>query len=188
MNRSRVALIAAVSAAFLGVAGVAFALVDGQDSTPDQIPAPVIGVLAEGIAPSGNRYTISEIDANQGSTVFCFEISTAAASGQGCDAVPDRAGEYQGRPVKPGWALLGTDRFVTMLAPPDVATMRVTAPGSDKDIATVRSIEIDGVGRLLIAAYDGPPVTSETPDAERTVQLLGPDGRVVREATVGDTR
>lgn len=188
MNRLRITLIIAVSAAFLGVAGVALALVKDDDESLPEVPAPVVGVLAEGIAPSGSPYTVSQVDGKAGSTMFCYEISTKVASAQGCQPVPDADGQYEGRPVKSGRTLLGTDRFISTLAADDVETMRVTTTGSDT--VTARSIDVDGVGRLLIAPIGGPPVTSDTPDADRTVQFLDSEGHVVREesllSTAGD--
>jgi hypothetical protein len=138
--------------------------------------------VAEGAAPSGNPYTISKVDLNNGSTMFCYEIATKVAKGQGCTPIPDAKGEFDGKPVKPGFTLLGTDRFVTILAADGVKTMQVSTVGGHTE--TARSIDVAGVGRLLVAAIGGPPVSSETPDAERTVQFLDGQDRVVGEQSL----
>src|SRR5215218_8027335 len=129
MKKSRITLVVAAIAAFLGIAGVAFALVGNDDKPVPELPAPALGVVAEGTAPSGNPYTISKVDLNGGSTMFCYEIATKAAKGQGCTPIPDANGEFEGKPVKPGFTLLGTDRFVTILAPDGVKTVQVSTAG-----------------------------------------------------------
>lgn len=111
--------------------------------------------------------------------MFCYEIATKAAKAQGCTPIPDANGEFEGKPVKAGLALLGTDRFVTILAPDGVKTMHVSTDGGNTEKA--RSVDVAGVGRLLVAAVGGPPVTSEAPDAERSVQFLDDQDRVVCE-------
>ena len=183
MAKSRIALIVAAIAAFLGVAGVAFALVGDDDRSVPEVPAPALGVVAQGTAPSG-PYTISKVDLDGGSTMFCYEIATKAAKAQGCTPIPDAKGQFEGKPVKPGQAVLGTDRFVSILAPDGVETMRVT---TGDDTVAARSIDIDGVGRLLVATTGGAPVTSDAPDPDRVAQFLDSQDRVVREQPLPGT-
>ncbi len=178
MAKSRIALIVAAIAAFLGVAGVAFALAGDDDRSVPEVPAPTLGVVAQGTAPSGSPYTISKVDLDGGSTMFCYEIATKAAKAQGCTPIPDARGQFEGKPVKPGQAVLGTDRFVSVLAPDGVEKMRVT---TGDDTVAARSIAIDGVGRLLVATTGGPLVTSDAPDPDRVAQFLDSQDRVVRE-------
>lgn len=148
-----------------------------------QLVIPLIFVKY-GVAPSGVPFSVARIDADQGSTLLCYEIATRVAKAQGCQPIPDKKGQFQGEPVRPGKALLGTDRFVSIIAADGVDTMRVVTPGDNASAVEARSIDVDGVGRLLVAPIGGPPVTSEAPDPARTVQLLDVDGRVVREAPV----
>jgi hypothetical protein len=183
IRRLHVIPIAVIGAAVLGVAGVALAVV-GDDGRDVIAPVTTLGVVAGGTAPSGKPYTVSRIDAGRDSTMFCSETSMAEASAQGCQPIPDEDGQVGGRPLSPSLRLLGTDRFISVLAPKGVDGMRVTTPGSDAPDVSAHAIEVDGAGRLLLATVGGAPVTSDAPDPERVVQLLDSRGRVVQELPV----
>lgn len=178
-------LVAAAAAA----GGTAWAVTQA-DNAPG-LPAPTAGIVAQGTAPSGAPYTISRIDAQQlgedPSKAFCFEIATPAASGQGCDPVPDEAGLINGQPQRPSFALLGSDRFFAAVAPRGVEAMEVAIVGQG-DAATSRSIDAGPAGRLLLTVVGGRMTGSRDPSASRDyeVRLLDANGRSVRTIAVSD--
>jgi hypothetical protein len=132
-------LVLGLVAALAAAGGTAWAVTQTDDA-PD-LPAATAGIVAQGTAPSGATYTISRIDAQQvgedPSNAFCFEISTPAASAQGCAPAPDEAGLINGQPQRPSFALLGSDRFFAAVAPRGVEAMevRVRRAGERGDIA-----------------------------------------------------
>jgi hypothetical protein len=179
------ALVAAIGAA----GGTAWAVTQADDA-PD-LPAPTAGIVAQGTAPSGGSYTISRIDPQQvgqdPSSAFCFEIATPAASGQGCDLVPDEAGRINGEPQRPSFSLLGSDRFFTAIAPRGVEAMKVAIVGQG-DAGTSRSLDAGPAGRLLVVVVGGRMTGSRDPSASRDyeVRLLDAHGRSVRAVAMGD--
>lgn len=193
IRRTRI-LSAGLIAAFAVAGGTAWAITQLDDSGPDRPPtgsAPTTGTLAEGRAPSGGDYTISRLDPaefNADSTKwFCTEIVTSASSTQGCHPAPDPDGRIDGQPLKPSFALLGTDRFFSILAPEGVAAMEVQIKGEDK-AAAAQSIDAASGRTLLVATLGGPMVTSRDPSTSRDyeVRLLDPNGQTIREITMSD--
>ena len=118
---------------------------------------------------------------------FCTEIVTEASATRGCDPVPDAEGEFDGRPLKPSFALLGTDRFFSIIAPEGVTAMEVHIRGQ-ATATGARSIEAGPAGKLLVALVGGPQVTSRDPSSSRDyeVRLLGSDGDTLSEFAVSD--
>lgn len=183
MDKMRLISILAVAAAVLGVAGVAVAIVQTGEENPTP-PFPVGEELLRDVAPSGDPLTVSRVETKLDGDPFCYEISTGLGGSQGCQLLPDENGLYDGRPIAPGWLQLGTDRFVTIIAPKGVDGMRVSTPGSETPSVEARAIPVDNVGRLLLATFSGPPVTSERPEPAHRVELIDSNGQVVREVTV----
>jgi hypothetical protein len=152
---------------------------------------PTSGKVAEGRAPSGTDYTIFRIDPAQFKADpmkwFCTEIVTEASSTRGCDPAPDAEGNFDGRPLKPSFALLGTDRFFSIIAPEGVTAMEVHVRGQSA-ATTSRSIEAGPGGKLLVALVGGPQVTSRDPSSSRDyeVRLLGSDDTTVSEFAMSD--
>jgi hypothetical protein len=184
----------------LGVAlaaagGTAWAITEADDPGPPDRPAtgtvPTSGKVAGGRAPSGVDYTISRIDAAEfkadPNTWFCTEIVSAAASTRGCDPAPDADGRIDGEPLQPSYALLGTDRFFSMIAPDGVTAMEVQVKGQATTISA-RPIDAGSVGTLLVAMVGGPQVTSRDPSSSRDyeVRLLDSNGGTVSEFAVSD--
>ena len=169
--------------------GTAWAVTQA-DNAPG-LPAPTAGIVAQGTAPSGATYTISGIDpqhvGEDPSDAFCFEIATPAASGQGCDPVPDEAGLIDGRPQRPSFALLGSDRFFTAIAPRGVEAMDVRVVGQG-NAGTSQSFDAGPAGTLLVAIVGGRMTGSRDPSASRDyeVRLLDADGRSVRAIAMSD--
>lgn len=175
---------------FAVVGGTAWAFTAGDD--PDTVgPAATSGVLAQGTAPSGNDYVISRIEpAELGmdpTDMFCTEIKTSVSRTQGCELIPDRFGEAQA--VRPSMALLGTDRFITALAPKGAKAMEVAVEGQATTTAS-RSVDAGAAGQLLVVVVSGPPVTSRDPSTSREykVRLLGEHGATIHETTKKDPR
>ena len=175
--------------AIAAAGGTAWAVT--QTDNASDVPAPTAGIVAQGTAPSGAPYTISRIDAQQvgkdPSDAFCFEIATTAASGQGCDPVPDEAGLINGQPQRPSFALLGSDRFFTAIAPRGVEAMEVRVVGQ-ANAATSRSLDAGSAGRLLLAVVGGRMTGSRDPSASRDyeVRLLDANGRSLRAIAMSD--
>jgi hypothetical protein len=175
--------------ALAAAGGTAWAVTQADNAS--DLPAPTAGVLAQGMAPSGVTYTISRIDAQQvgedPSTAFCFEISTRAASAQGCAPVPNEAGFINGQPQRPSFALLGSDRFFVAVAPRGVEAMKVEVVGQG-GAGTSRSFDAGPAGRLLLAIVGGRMTGSRAPSASRDyeVRLLDANGRSVRAIAVSD--
>ena len=162
-----------------------------QADNASDLPAPTAGIVAQGTAPSGATYTISQIDAQQvgedPSKAFCFEMSTPAASAQGCAPVPDEAGLINGQPQRPLFALLGSDRFFAAIAPRGVEAMDVRVVGQ-ANAATSRSLDAGSAGTLLLATVGGRKTGSRDPSASRDyeVRLLDAKGRSVRAVAMSD--
>lgn len=183
-------LVFGLVAALAAAGGTAAWAVSQADNAPD-LPAPTAGIVAQGTAPSGATYTISRIDAQQvgedPSKAFCFEISTPAASAQGCAPVPDEAGLINGQPQRPSFALLGSDRFFAAIAPRGVEAMDVRVVGQ-ANAATSRSLDAGPAGTLLLATVGGRKTGSRDPSASRDyeVRLLDAKGRSVRAVAMSD--
>jgi hypothetical protein len=132
MTRRRRTFLVGLAAAFAVAGSTAWAVTQADDPGPDRptsLPAPTSGTVAEGTAPSGGSYTVSRIDPAEfkadPTQWFCTEIVTAAAGAQGCHPVPDKDGRIDGQPLRPSFALLGTDRFFSVIAPEGVAAMEI---------------------------------------------------------------
>jgi hypothetical protein len=177
-------------AAFAVAGGTAWAVTQAGEPSLGGF-APTSGVVAHGIAPSGRDYTVSRIDPAQfgrnGADAFCAEIRTPVAAAQGCNPVSDANGRINGQPLRPSLALLGTDRFFTILAPEGVEAMEVRVEGQAKSWSS-RSLAADSAGKLLIVPVDGPMVTSRDPTSSRRyeVRLLGANGETIREIAASD--
>ena len=182
-------LVFGLVAAMAAAGGTAWAVTQA-DNAPG-LPAPTAGIVAQGTAPSGATYTISGIDPQQvgkdPSDAFCFEIATPAASGQGCDPAPDEAGLINGQPQRPSFALLGSDRFFTAIAPRGVEAMDVRVVGQG-NAGTSQSFDAGPAGTLLVAIVGGRMTGSRDPSASRDyeVRLLDADGRSVRAIAMSD--
>jgi hypothetical protein len=183
-----------LAAALAAAGGTAWAIAQTDDPGPDRPAAgsvPTSGKVAEGRAPSGTDYTIFRIDPVQFKADpmkwFCTEIVTEASSTRGCDPAPDAEGNFDGRPLKPSFALLGTDRFFSIIAPEGVTAMEVHVRGQSA-ATTSRSIEAGPGGKLLVALVGGPQVTSRDPSSSRDyeVRLLGSDDTTVSEFAMSD--
>jgi len=178
---------------FAVAGGTAWAVTQADDSAPDRPTTPPVptGKVAAGTAPSGDTYTVSRLDPAQfkadPATWFCREIVTQAASSSACDPVADKNLEIDGQPLKPSFSLLGTNRFLTMLAPDRVASMELQVTGEDKTV-TAKSVDAGALGTLFVAVVGGPQVTSRDPSTSRhyAVRLLGSDGQTLREITMSD--
>jgi hypothetical protein len=176
-------------AAGAAAGGTAWAVTHADNAS--DLPAPTAGIVAQGTAPSGAPYTISRIDAQQlgedPSNAFCFEIATPAARGQGCDPVPDEAGRISGQPQRPSFALLGSDRFFTAIAPRGVEAMEVRVVGQ-ANAARSRSLDAGSAGTLLLATVGGRKTGSRDPSASRDyeLRLLDASGRSVRAVAMSD--
>ena len=183
-----------LAAAFVVAGGTAWAVTQVDDSGPDRptvAPLPTSGKVAEGKVPSGGSYTVSRLDPaafNADPTQwFCAELATPVSATRGCDPVPDEDGSFDGKPLRPAYALLGTDRFFSLIAPQGVTAMEVRIHGQSEATAA-RSIDAGPAGELLLAVVGGPQVTSRDPATSRAyqVRLLGPNGETVREIAVSD--
>ena len=183
-----------LAAAFAVAGGTAWAVTQADDSGPNRpttAPVPTGGKVAEGTAPSGGSYTVSRVDPAEFKADpthwFCTEIVTPASGSQGCHPVPDKNGRIDGQPVRPSYALLGTDRFFSLIAPEGVTAMEVRIRGQSKATAA-RPIDAGPAGKLLVAVVGGPMVTSRDPATSRDyeLRLLGPDGGTVQEIAVSD--
>lgn len=193
-GRSRILSVGLV-AAFAAAGGTAWAVTQADDPGPDRptkAPVPTSGKVAEGTAPSGGSYTVSRVDPAEfkadRTQWFCTEIVTPASGTQGCHPVPDKGGRIDGQPVRPSYALLGTDRFFSIIAPEGVTAMEVRIKGQSKATAA-RSIDAGpAAGKLLVAVVGGPMVTSRDPATSRDyeLRLLGPHGETVQEIAVSD--
>src|SRR4029453_6293228 len=170
------------------------AVTQADDSGPDRpttSPVPTGGEMAEGTAPSGSGYVVSRVDPAafdaDPTHWFCTEIVTPASGAQGCHPVPDKDGRIDGQPVTPSYALLGTDRFFSVIAPEGVTAMEVRIEGQANATAA-RSIDAGLAGKLLVAVVGGPMVTSRDPSTSRDyeLRLLGPDGETVQEFAMSD--
>jgi hypothetical protein len=173
MKRLHVGIIVVLLA--VGVAGVAFAVGLEDDDPAPKLPRATT-TLAEGQASDG-KYTISAVDTEPDSTMFCFEIATERQRGHGCVPVPP-AGDLDAEALMPRRTLLGTDRFASLLAPKGVEGMRVVDPGGEV-IAEARAVSIERFGQLLVATWGGEIVTSRRPDPDRTLELIDEHGEVV---------
>lgn len=175
----RVGVVVAVAVSILAVGGVAFALVD-DDSMPGAAPATV--TLTQGKASSGSDYTISRVADVTESGLFCYEFSTGMGVAQTCSKITGPNEKFDGRVSR---AIIGTDRFISIVVPSGVESMLVATPG--RESVQARSVTANGGNRLLVATIDGPPATSRTPEPDRTVQFLDDDGKVVLEAPLTGT-
>jgi len=194
MTSHRRILSLGLAAAFAVAGGTAWAVAQTDDSGPDRpttMPVPTDGRVAEGALPSGGEYTISRVDParfNADPTRwFCTEIVTRASGTQGCDPVPDEDGRLDGEPLRPSYALLGTDRFFSIIAPQGVTSMEVRIQGQAK-ATSARAIDAGPVGELLVAVVAGPMVTSRDPATSRDyeVRLLGPNAETVHQIAMSD--
>ena len=177
--------------------GSAWAIAQNGDPASLTVPRPTTGELARGTAPSGGTYTVSGIDpsdfgdpyfAQHPSEWFCTDLTTSSGVGtQGCSPVPDAEGRFDGKPLKPSYSLLGTDRFFSIIAPKGVTAMEVTIRGETKP-ASSRSIDAGSAGRLLVVAVGGPTVTSRDRSSSRDydVELLDPNRETVHAFVMSD--
>jgi hypothetical protein len=191
MSGRRRLLTIGLAAAFAAAAGTTWAVTqDGDDARPTGL-VPTSGELAQGRLPSGANYTLSRIDpaalGEAPTAAFCTRITTPAGGTQGCDPVPDADGRIHGQPWRPSFALLGTDRFFTALAPEGVTAMEVHVKG-EAGATRSQSIDAGSLGKLLIATVGGPMVTSRDPSSSRdyVVALLGANGETVHEVAMSD--
>ena len=183
-----------LAAVLAAAGGTAWAVTQTEDPGPDR-PAigsvPTTGKVAEGRAPSGREYTIFRIDPAQFKADpmrwFCTEIVTEASSTRGCDPAPDADGRIDGQPLSPSFALLGTDRFFSLIAPEGVTAMEVEIKGQAKATGA-QSIDAGPAGTLLLAMVGGPQVTSRDPSSSRdyVVRLLDSNGDAVSEFAMSD--
>jgi hypothetical protein len=193
MTRRRRILPLGLAAVFALAGGTAWAVTQADDAASDRPTTPPVptGKVAEGTAPSGETYTVSRLDPAQfkadPGTWFCREIVTGAASAAGCDPVADQNLEIDGQPLKPSFALLGSDRFFSMIAPDGVTSMEVQVKGGDKTTAA-KAADAGSLGTLLVAVVGGREVTSRDPSTSRDyeVRLLGPDGETLHEFAMSD--
>ena len=92
------------------------------DAPPPDAPRQAVGVVKQGVAPSGVTYTVTAIDpesrGQKPGEAFCFEIATTNAAARMCAPAPDEDGLINGQPPRPAFALLGPDRFFAAIAPP----------------------------------------------------------------------
>jgi hypothetical protein len=118
---------------------------------------------------------------------FCAEIVTSISGTQGCHPVPDDDGRVDGEPLKPSYALLGTDRFFSLVAPNGVTTMEVRVAGDAKSVQA-RAIDAGPAGKFLVATVGGPTVTSRdhASSLDYEVRLVGSDGETVRQIAMSD--
>lgn len=190
MTKRRRLLPLSLAAIFAIAGGTAWALAEGGDAGPVG-PAPTKGILAQGTAPSGNDYVISRIDAGDlgmdPTEMFCTEIKTSVSRTQGCELIPDQLEGDNGQSIRPSMALLGPDRFITVIAPAEATAMEVGVEGQTKRTRS-RSIDAGEAGKLLVVVVSGASVTSRDPSTSRTydVRLLGADGKTVHETTKQD--
>jgi hypothetical protein len=166
-------------------------------SLPPVVPKPTTEELARGTAPSGASWTLAGIDPGEfGDAYFaehptewvCTALTTSAGPGtQGCSPVPDAEGRFEGKPLKPSYSLLATDRFFTIVAPKGVAAMEVSVKGESTGTRS-RSIDAGAAGKLLLVAVGGPTVTSRDPASSRDydVRLLGSKGEAVSQFAMSD--
>ena len=163
-----------------------------SDAPPPDAPRQAVGVVEQGIAPSGVTYTVTAIDpegfGQKSGEAFCFEIATTNAKARSCAPAPDEDGLINGQPPRPSFALLGPDRFFAAIAPKAVRTMRIKPDGEVGEAATSRSIDAGVVGTLMFAVVGGRPVSSRDPSSSRDyqVELIDDQDRVVRTVVVSD--
>ena len=121
--------------------------------------------------------------------MFCTEIKTPVSRTQGCELIPDQFGDATAQPVRPSMALLGTDRFMTALAPTGAEAMEVGVEGQAKPTAS-QSFDVGAAGKLLLVVVSGPPVTSRDPSTSRDykVRFLGEHGETIQETTKKDPK
>jgi hypothetical protein len=187
----------ALSALLVAAAGSAWAITRDSGSLPITVPKLTTGELARGTTPSGGSWKLSGIDpvefgdpyfAAHPTEWFCTALTTSAGPGtQGCSPIPDADGRFEGKPVRPSYSLLGTDRFFTIVAPRGVVAMDVRVAG-EHTATRSRSIPAGAAGQLLLVAVGGPTVTSRDPASSReyAVRLLGPGGETVSEFAMSD--
>jgi hypothetical protein len=191
MSRRRRFVSLGLAAAFAVAGGTAWAVAQAGDFESGQLSRPT-GMLAQGVAPSGEGYELSRIDpADRGmdaADAVCTQIRTPAAAAQGCDPVPDADGRIHGHTWRPSLSILGSDRFFTAIAPKGVTAMAVQVEGQAK-AATSRSIDAGPAGTLLIVAVGGRVVTSRDPASslDYVVRLLDANGETVNEVAMSDS-
>lgn len=162
------------------------------DAPRPDAPRQAVGVVKQGIAPSGVTYTVTAIDpesrGQKPGEAFCFEIATTNAAARMCAPAPDGDGLINGQPPRPAFALLGPDRFFAAIAPKGVRTMRIKPDGKAEAAAPSRSIDAGVVGTLMFAVVGGRPVRSGDPSSSRDyqVELIDDQDRIVRTAVVSD--
>jgi|SRR5215208_2454167 len=162
-----------------------------SDAPPPDAPRQAVGVVEQGIAPSGVTYTVTAIDpeslGQKSGEAFCFEIATTNAKARSCAPAPDEDGLINGQPPRPSFALLGPDRFFAGIAPKGVRTMRIK-PDGEGAAATSRSIDAGVVGTLMFTVVGGRPVSSRDPSSSRDyqVELIDDQNRIVRTVVVSD--
>jgi len=190
-------LLLALAALFVAAGGSAWAFSRDAESPPTVLPKPTTGELAQGTAPSGGSWRLSGIDpvefgdsyfAEHPTEWFCTALTTSSGPGtQGCSPVPDADGRFEGKPLRPSYSLLGTDRFFTIVAAKGVTAMEVRLEGDPKTVRS-RSIEAGAAGKLLLVAVGGPTVTSRDSASSRdyVVRLLGPHDETVSEFAMSD--
>ena len=187
----------ALAALFVVAGGSAWALAQDGDAPPPVVPKPTTGELARGTTPSGESYTLAGLDpvefgdpyfADHPTEWFCTALTTSAGAGtQGCSPVPDAEGQFEGKPLKPSYSLLATDRFFSVIAPKNVTAMEVSVNG-ETEATRSRSIDAGSAGKLLIVAVGGPVVSSRDLSSSRNyeVRLLGANGETVSEFVMSD--
>lgn len=184
-------LVFGLVAVLVAAGGTAWAVTQANDPAQD-LPAPTVGVMAEGTAPSGAPYTISRIDAQelgqQPTEAVCVEIATPAASSHGCAPVPDGSGLINGEPQRPSFSVLGPDRFFAAVAPKGVKAMEVRIRGQAK-AAVSRSLDAEPAGTLLFVTVGGRIVSSRDPSSSQNyeVRLLDANGGTVRTVAMSDS-
>jgi hypothetical protein len=163
-----------------------------SDAPPPDAPRQAVGVVKQGIAPSGVTYTVTAIDpesrGQKSGEAFCFEIATTNAKARICAPAPDEDGLINGQPPRPSFALLGPDRFFAAIPPKGVRTMRIKPDGEAEGAATSRSIDAGLVGTLMFAVVGGRPVSSRDPSSSRDyqVELIDDQNKIVRTVVVSD--
>jgi hypothetical protein len=165
-----------------------------RDEPPPDASAPGVGVVEQGIAPSGVTYTVTAIDPDsrgqKSGEAFCFEIATTNGNARSCAPGPDADGLINGQPPRPSFALVGPDRFFAAIAPKGVRRMRIKPDGEAKVAVTSRSIDAGVVGTLMFAVVGGRPVSSRDPSSSRDyqVELIDDQNGLVRTVVVSDPR
>lgn len=195
MPGKQIALVLGLVAALAVAGGTTWAIAQDDGSSP--WPAPTNDVLAVGTAPSKSSYEIATIDPSvvdaDPAKLFCFQIRTEdggkqVGRTQGCSPAADA---IDGRELRPGYSLLGTDRFFTMLAPEGVSSMEVSVDGNaGTGVARSEALDAGALGKLLVVMVGGPQVTSRDPASfqDYEIRLLDASGKTVREIDAGDLR